>query len=214
MVRRVAVLSFAALLASGFAAQSATIKYGETRDALPLFNIIPVSGSVVPSNNDAYAAPPESGDGGTPADWVWVVDPEGPDTAQFSFTFDLTNADLASVVLQVDWSVDNWGWVELNGDGNLGGSDDVSVLPDQTGNFRAIESATVNTPSSFVQGQNTLTFYLRDRFFDDPQQDGGPAAFTAAVSVTATPIPLPAAGWLLIGGLGALGALRLRRRTA
>ena len=32
--------------------------------------------------------------------------------------------------------------------------------------------------------------------------------------LSAAPVPLPAAGWLLLGGLGAIGALRRRRRAA
>lgn len=43
--------------------------------------------------------------------------------------------------------------------------------------------------------------------------DGGVSTFQLNFGTTA-PIPLPAAGWLLLGGLGVLAAAKRRRRTA
>ena len=212
-MRVVALLSVCGLLASGMVAHAATVQYGETKAG---------GGSIVPagvatsisSDNGFYVAPPESGDDSDPADWVWVGDTETTDIATFEFTFDLTGLDLTSVVLQLDWSVDNFGWVELDGgDGDIGTSDDVATLPDVTGNFSSIDSVTLTGASNFQPGENTLTFYLRDRFFDTAG-DGGQAAFTAAVSVTATPIPLPASLPLVVGGIAALGLLRARRKKS
>jgi hypothetical protein len=202
------------LLASGVVAHAATVQYGETKAGGG--SIVPVGSGVssIASDNGAYAAPPESGDGGDPADWVWVGDTETTDTAEFEFTFDLTGLDLTSVVLRLDWSVDNFGWVELDaGDGAIGTPDDVATLPDVTGNFASIDSVTLTGASNFQPGENTLTFYLRDRFFDTAE-DGGQAAFTAAVAVTATPIPLPASLPLVVGGIAALGLLRARRKKS
>ena len=40
---------------------------------------------------------------------------------------------------------------------------------------------------------------------------GGPNSYISALS--ATPVPLPAAGWLLLGGLGGLAAMKRRRKS-
>jgi len=210
-VLRVSVFSLAALLVSCVSAHAATVQYGETKAGGG--SIVPVGGTSVASDNAAYADPPESGDGGAASDWVWVGNTDTNDTAEFEFKFDLSGLDLTTVSLELDWSVDNFGWVELNsGDETMGTSDDVAILTDATGNFESIHSVTLTGPDNFVQGENTLTFYLRDRFFDDESEDGGQAAFTAAVSVTATPIPVPASFPLVVGGVAALGVLRARRR--
>ncbi|EKE43075.1 hypothetical protein OCGS_2666 [Oceaniovalibus guishaninsula JLT2003] len=55
------------------------------------------------------------------------------------------------------------------------------------------------------------------RAFAEAEREGGGGFYTTFVSFPAAPpavVPLPAAGWLLIGGLGALAALRRRPRAA
>lgn len=55
-------------------------------------------------------------------------------------------------------------------------------------------------------------FMLRHQLTISGERTGVSANASAATS--AVPIPLPAAGWLLLGGLGALGAVARRRRKA
>jgi len=53
-------------------------------------------------------------------------------------------------------------------------------------------------------------------FFDDSSTAAGIgyANFSFDLARDSAPIPLPAAGWLLLGGLGVLAAAKRRRRTA
>ena len=50
-------------------------------------------------------------------------------------------------------------------------------------------------------------------WFDEVRFERGGTTFEFA-SISATPVPLPAAGWMLLGGLAALGAMGRRRGTA
>jgi hypothetical protein len=67
------------------------------------------------------------------------------------------------------------------------------------------------TPSSFVTNNNG---YLFASDIGVPQSGGGYFTGDVVTSGPLAPVPLPAAAWLLISGLGGLGALARRRRTA
>jgi hypothetical protein len=55
---------------------------------------------------------------------------------------------------------------------------------------------------------NSMTFFAMEGFTDDADND------FALAGIDVQAVPLPAAGWLLIGGLGTLIALRRRKNTA
>ena len=65
------------------------------------------------------------------------------------------------------------------------------------------------------QGWGAALVTISDLKFDAVKFTNIPAENAFEFSnLSASPIPLPAAGWLLIGGMGALGALGYRRRKA
>lgn len=141
--------------------------------------------------------------------WVWdtTASQSVKTTNTFVWTFDLTGFDATTAAISGVWGVDNYGFVELNG--FTIGSIDFGVSAFSTMHDVADGSAT----PAFSDGMNTLTFFATNGY---PNKDlnPGPGAFRASVTVTAdtlSPVPLPAAGWLLLGGLGGLVALR---RTA
>ena len=55
---------------------------------------------------------------------------------------------------------------------------------------------------------------LVDRGPDDPERQEPGRVSHISFYNSAAPVPLPAAGWLLIAGLGELGALARRRKAA
>jgi hypothetical protein len=74
----------------------------------------------------------------------------------------------------------------------------------------SVSSGTL-TPSSFVTNNNGFLFAS-----DIGVPNGSGGFFTGDVVTTGplTPVPLPAAAWLLISGIGALGAMRRMRKVA
>ncbi|MEM1235388.1 MAG: VPLPA-CTERM sorting domain-containing protein [Pseudomonadota bacterium] len=70
--------------------------------------------------------------------------------------------------------------------------------------------ASVSADLSSLVGRNLeLTFEVRD-FFDGRQSSYGVDNITLSADPGAAVVPLPATGWLLIAGFGALGAMRRR----
>lgn len=87
--------------------------------------------------------------------------------------------------------------------GNASGLD--VVLGDPTDSY--FDKSVTADLSSLVGRNLELTFEVRD-FFDGRQSSYGVDNITLSADPSLTPVPLPATGWLLIAGFGALGAMR------
>ena len=108
----------------------------------------------------------------------------GPDGRLESAAFQLA---LWEVVFDDDWSV-------TDPDGTFWASDDTAG-----GAVITRADALLSEASTYSGGKGwNLSFYSSEN-----RQD----------VITASPIPLPAAGWLLLAGIGALGALARRRKA-
>jgi len=80
----------------------------------------------------------------------------------------------------------------------------------------AVEGATIEHPRLFKDEGEPVTWYTV--VFDKPVSTAGLLMRTAAgdgfgiINATVAPIPLPAAGWLLLAGIGGLVAARKARK--
>lgn len=210
---------FGALLALGAvqAADAATIDLATGRDSSGLMAAgstdsdwqISVNGGAYVDAKVAYPAQICCGMASVSPAAAWVTDPsvtEGSfSTGWGSFvpvvlrtTFDLTNVDLATVILSGTWRVaDNTLGLFLNG---------VSIPGTTFLNTWDFDSHTGPITTGFVAGMNT--FEIRGDSINS-----GWDAFWFAGTVTHADVPnvpLPAGGWLLLAGLGGLAALRRR----
>jgi hypothetical protein len=91
-----------------------------------------------------------------------------------------------------------------------------SVLDAANGGFKTSNSNVNNIAQgylNFALGLNSVTGYAGPKLYNLTflQSDGDPGRQNL---VSATVVPLPAAGFLLIGGLGALAMVRRRREAA
>lgn len=164
--------------------------------------------AMVDVSNGAYTSVP--GDTSPESTWVWNEAGGQSDniTNTFVWTFDLTGYDLTTAVLAGLWGVDNFGTASLNG--NVIGAIDFG-----TAAFNTLDVVADGTGTPvFLAGINTLSFSATNGY-PSGSGDPGPGAFRTGVTVTAdvSPVPLPAAGLLLIGALGGLGVMRRRKKS-
>lgn len=133
------------------------------------------------------------------SDWVWGSDFAPFTSATFEFAFDLTGFDVSTASLAGLIVVDNEAIIKLNGV-TIG-----SFLGDVLSHFQQTNAYGTSDASLFNAGANLLTFDVTDL--------GGGFGLRANVEVTAdaavAPVPLPATGLLLAGGL----LLVARRRS-
>lgn len=159
-------------------------------------------GALVENAHPAYVA------NSATSEWVWdeVLDTQ---IVTFSFEFDLTGFDVSTASLSGIWGADNVGTALLNGTA-------IAFLPDDRSSFQALQS--YGTDTGFVEGTNVLSFAIVNdltRFGYDPRIN--PASFRAEATITAlaiAPVPLPAGAVLLLTGMGAVVAVRRRRKAA
>lgn len=206
-----AALGLAALVA-GSAAQASTLDFASTSHAAAwtvAFNVSGIDNAPFPSGPFVAAA---NVDGRFTQGVQWIANKADGSNGgvghwtQFVFrqSFDLTGFDPASAVLQFQWAGDDSGeifadrghWVPkfmLN---------DGPQVPWGTGPTYDFGSV-VTVDSGFVAGLNHIDFFVQG----NGQTDG---LAVKAVGFTASPVPLPPAGVLLLGGLAGLAARRRR----
>jgi hypothetical protein len=136
--------------------------------------------------------------------WIVPANGDGDNAAAgdyvFRTTFDLTGFDPATASISGQWLADNRGLdILLNG---------VSLnftTSNPPGNFTVWTTFLIT--SGFQAGLNTLDFLVRN----DVQATGNPVGLRVEMTGTASPVPLPAAAWLLLSGLVGFAALGRRR---
>ncbi len=118
----------------------------------------------------------------------------------------------------------NWGdlgdWAIL---GKSDSSDAISADPDPEGMWSVVFDEAVSIFAVSIKSSNEYSAYLFDLSPDSLLSGMGFFAVyddqalshmtIAYVPGTVDPIPLPAAGWLLLGGLGGLAAMKRRRKS-
>ncbi|AXI47457.1 hypothetical protein C1J03_16455 [Sulfitobacter sp. SK012] len=122
-------------------------------------------------------------------------------TLEWTFDFDLTGYTLETAAITGFAAMDNFGTISLNGN-------DIFTLTGNTAsNYRALASYGTPFAGYFNEGLNTLMYSVSN--------NNGPGGFRATLNVQAdvAPVPLPAAGFLLMAGLGGLGMMR-RKKTS
>lgn len=201
-----------AAVASTGAVSASTLNFASTSDASAwtvAFTVSGVDGAAFPSGPFVAAA----NVAGRFTDGVqWIAnDADGSNGGvgnwtQFVFrqSFDLAGFDASSATLQFQWAGDDSGeifadrghWVpkfSLN---------DGPLVPWGTGPTYSF-GPVVTLDSGFLAGMNHIDFFVQG----NGQTDG---LAVKAVSFTASPVPLPPAAGLLLGGLAALASRRRR----
>lgn len=136
------------------------------------------------------------------SEWVWDQNLAVPQLT-FTHTFDMTGYDISTASLSGIWGVDNIGTAYLNGTA-------ISSIPFGHGAFRKLRAYGAN--SGFVDGINTLSFVVKNRGNYDHSNNPGAFRAEAMIEASVAPVPLPAAGWLLLAGVG--GMVTMHRRKA
>jgi hypothetical protein len=165
----------------------------------------------------------------TAADVVFEVTPlaaltqfSGPPGNKFGideFAFNTTNSlsmySSANFVLPSNWSVamgkngDGYGMFDLLPGGNNGANTVANPLIFAITNISGDGAGTYEKLSTKNAGQGNVDFATHLINISDPAAPGTTSAWFGGQ----TPVPLPAAGWLLLSGLGALAAHARSRRV-
>lgn len=139
--------------------------------------------------------------------WIVPANGDGDNSAPgdyvFRTTFNLTGLDPTTALIGGQWLTDNRGMDILLNGVSLGFT--TSNPPE---NFTAWTEFAIT--SGFQAGLNTLDFLVRN----DGGDSGNPLGLRVEMTGTASPVPLPAAAWLLLSGLVGFGALGRRRSMA
>ncbi|MDR2260248.1 MAG: PEP-CTERM sorting domain-containing protein [Azoarcus sp.] len=126
---------------------------------------------------------------------------DNPTSFHFYQTFDLTGYDPTTAQLSFEVAWDNlFNGFSLNG-GQL-----TNPLSNTNPPFGFVP---FSVSSGFVDGLNTIHFYVEGDGVTD-----GLAFNVLSFTATALPIPEPGIGALLLGGIGIMGMIARRRRTA
>jgi len=124
---------------------------------------------------------------------------EPPGDYTYTIKFNLTGYDPESATITGDWAIDNWGEIYLNG--NL-----ITSRGSETENkqFGSLESFIID--SNFVSGINTLEFVVHN--YGNSSSPTG--LLVANLTLTANPVPLPGAIWLLGSGVLGISIISIR----
>lgn len=192
------------LLAAGLLAISVTVSHAAT-----VTDVGTAAGSAdfVSSGGGAitdYLHPAYLPNSSTSA-WVWDENPT-LSSVTFTHSFDLTGFDYTTASLSGLWGADNVGTAYLNG---------TAISSISFGRDAFLMLTAFSATQGFFAGINTLSFTVINT---GVWSHRNPAAFRAEALVTAdlspSPVPIPASGFLLLAGLGAIAGLRRRNRKA